>query len=503
MKGFYLNCKKDKALNMINRIDCHFRIDNIPSQIGLSGFVINDPFEWKQSPFYLNDKDDIYAACYGWFIYKNNKNNLRSFSTDFTEQGEKVLKDISGGMFVIVIKNNSGAHIINDPFGFSCHYYRKTSNELEIAPSPYFLSGEKHISDIANSIFNKYKQLFGDMTLFDDIKRLNPATIYKASFKTYYKPKIRSFIPENVTEQIKEFVDFWDYDNRVAALSGGLDSRLIVACSNIKFGYTFGPEKIGDRKSAGIFKNEFQNYYGFSVLNFNYYTKDIQLVKDIFTGLCPSPSSALFPIYRHVRNYFGKDAYVTFDGFLGDVLQRGTLLNINTGYKGYFLKAFPSFTLKMSAEKILAGRYSLLNSQELDLLIKDFREKTSSLDTDDYHKILYYEFAFSRGARVASNGGVVMNSQFFTVAPPFTYVPLFENIFSADILETLSFKTLQRIWKTVDKKYSSVPTQSVYAPNSAPTQMRFQRLYSRFSSRLLKKRNPNYTDEIKSIKWLD
>lgn len=502
MKGFYLNCKKDKALEFVNKIECAYRIDDLPQQFGVNGFIINDPFEWKESPIYQNDERNIFCACYGWIIYKNKKNNISEFANDFSENRLMALKEISGGLFIIVLKSCNELHIINDPFGTSNHYYRKENDIFEVAPSPYFLGGEKNISKTANSIMRKLGHLFGDMTLFVDIKRINPASIFNQNhFESYYLPEIRSFNPEKVVETISHLVNFWNYDSRGLALSGGLDSRLILACSKFKNGYTFGPEKSGDRSVAAIFRNEFENYYGFSILNLKYYKKDIQTVKDIFTGLCPTPISALFPIYRHVRNHFGDNAYVAFDGYLGDVLQRGSLLNINKGILGYFLKAFPSFTFKISVEKILKERYKSFDENEFDILLKDFRKRTKNLLTDDYHKLLYYEFAFVRG-RLAANGGIVMNSQFFTVVSPFTYIPLFENLFSADLSKTLSFKTVQKIWKRVEKKYSTAPTQSIFSPVSSPFLIRYQRLYSRLLSKLFHKKNISYAGEINKIEWL-
>ena len=86
MKGFYLNCNRSDALQFINRIDCQFRIDDFPIETGLNGFIINDPFEWSTQPLYHNKEQDLFCACYGWFIYNNKKNNLKEFSIDFTKK---------------------------------------------------------------------------------------------------------------------------------------------------------------------------------------------------------------------------------------------------------------------------------------------------------------------------------------------------------------------------------------------------------------------------------
>ncbi len=502
MKGLYLNCDKSKALEFVNKIECPYRIDNIPLEIGANSFIISDPFEWKETPTYINREKQIFCACYGWFIYKNEKNNLAKLSNDFSEIGKEVLKEISGGLFIIVLKNKNGSHIISDPFGISNHYYRKENNIFEIAPSPYFLGGEKTISKTASSIINKLGHLFGDMTLFDDIKRIDAATIFSQNvFETYYRPELKSFKPEKIVEQINQFVNYWDYETRVLALSGGLDSRLVLAASKMKFGYTYGPAESSDRPVAEKFKNEFEKYYGFSIMEMKFYKNNIPVVNDIFSGVCFSPIVSLLPIYRHVRNYFGSNAYVTYDAFLGGVLQRGSFLNVSSGFFGHFLKIFPRLTCKFSAEKILKSRYRLLNDFEKDLLINDFWSKTKSMNLDEYHKVLYYEFAHGRGARLTSNGGIVMNSQFFTVAPPFTYIPLFENIFSANVGDTLSFKTVHQIWKEVAPKYSTIPTQLLFSPSSSPFVIKYQKLYKQVISKLIKDKY-DYAGEIKKINWL-
>jgi hypothetical protein len=147
-------------------------------------------------------------------------------------------------------------------------------------------------------------------------------------------------------------------------------------------------------------------------------------------------------------------------------------------------------------------RYPFLSATEHDLLVGSFQEKTRHLsDMDELHKLTYYEICFGHGARYASTGAILMNSQFFTVAPPFLYLPLFENIFSADMIDTLNFRTLQSVWRNVDKRFSSVPTESLYRPDSSPTAIKILRLLKRIYAKTICRGKYDYADQIRKIVW--
>ena len=503
MRGLYLNISKiERIYKVLTRLNIPYKKIEFPKELPDDGIIIYNPQEWEEYPCYYEKTEDFFIAIYGWFIYKNQKNCIKKFAEDFIRNHSEILDDIEGGIFIIYIHYKNQSYIINDLLSLSMHFFDDSKEEFIIAPSPYFFEN-KQKDELLTNILLKQNHLFGNYTIYKNIKRLEPGSIYFNSpneFNKYYTIKSNKFDNVKLCEDIKRFSSFWDKKNKIIPMSGGLDSRLIFGCSDIDIGYSYGPPKCKDRIIANKFKNYFNILYGFSLLNINLYKEEKYEVSNLFEGIESNPLSGLLFAFRHIHNKFPEN-FADFDGFLGDVFQKGIYITF-PGLKGNFYKTFPFlFYNKISEDKILhilKKRYKDLNNYELTMLLSDFHEKTDSLNINYLKKLTYYELYYGRGTRFIINGGIVMKSQFFTVAPAFCYRPILENLFSLNLVDSLRHKNIKKIWSIVNKNISTIRTDSLYNPLMNPIIGRSLKLLSKITDKTIP-RKKGFRFELKNI----
>jgi hypothetical protein len=131
---------------------------------------------------------------------------------------------------------------------------------------------------------------------------------------------------------------------------------------------------------------------------------------------------------------------------------------------GELYRFFPFlYTLKkVDARFILQRRYHNLNAQEFAVFFDDFCRRTDHLALDDYAKVTYYEFVWSRGARFVNNGALTLNGQFATIVPLFANPVIFSTLIREDFSKTIRFKTVDKIWQLVDRKYKAIKFENGY-----------------------------------------
>lgn len=466
MRGMYVNCDSSQLPASVNLSRKYSKEFIFPAEIGV-GKVIYDEIEWPNPPIFKSSSDTFVAA--GWFIYKGVKNNLATLSTDILEKGSHVLNSVEAGVFMLYWWDGDKARVINDPLGLSTHFIDFTSNELKVAPSVKVLYQEEshRISKEMQSVLTKKNHLFGNYTLFDGIERLSPGGVYSFEGAEQYFD-IESQVVSDLSElgkSISKLASYWIKENRILPLSAGLDSRFLLANSTFEYGFTYGPENSPEINITGQYSSEFTQYYSFDFCEKALEDSEPKILEEMSYGVI-NPIPRLLTNYLHVKAVFPK-ANAFFEGYLGDVFQRGTFITFK-GALGEIFKIFPWVykICKFNDEFLLKKRYKELTSEELDLLLNDYKNKTQNLHLDDYQKVSYYEFLYGRGGRYAIFGSNILAAQVYTVVSPFTHLKIFTNLIKQDFSASVSYKSMKRLWSSVKNKYKKVKVESGYSPNT-------------------------------------
>lgn len=464
MRGLYINCNASKipaSLEFSSQYSCTHDFNTLTGK----GISIYNPYEWPKPPVF--EQSEHYFVVYGWFVYENERNNLSRLASDIINQGSKILNKIQSGVFVIYWKNQDSEKVITDPCGLSHHFIDENDTNLRIAPAVKVLYREEAHpinEDIAN-IYQKKQHLFGNYTIFDGISRLCPASVTsKNEHQLYDIISKDSAIPlDELGEEFNRFIKQWNYNDRILPISSGLDSRLILANGEFKYGFTYGPENSPEINIASSFKAEFEHYHSYDYSSPKLHNNEGEIVAEMSLG-------SLIAIHRLLTNYaYVKDVFssanVFYDGYCGDVFQRGTFINFK-GVQGELLKIFPWLyrVLNWDAKHLLRKRNANLTEKEFQLVFDDFTHHTCRLELNDYQKITYYEFLYGRGGRYAIFGSNILAAQVFTVASPFADKVIFNSVIHQDFLDSVSYKTMKKMWSKVKSKYSKVKVESGYKP---------------------------------------
>ncbi len=468
MRGIYLNTNSSALKPSIDFFSEYNHILE-ESFLGNTITLVYSRFDWLEQPLVQLSEADGGGKmyCSGWFIYKNQRNNLTDLATDYVKNGVDVFKDIELGSFVLVHIDAKGARAVCDAHGVSTHYSRQQQKVLEIAPSVKAFDNLPAVDRVLSQVLADKGHLFGNYTLYEGITRLDPGSETRddGQLSKYYQPVFDS--PERQQQQkvpsyINDLVAHWPEAHRTLAISGGLDSRLILTGSHFEYGYTYGPANSGDRPIARLFADCFNRYEEFEFTAPPILAEETPLSNDFFFGV----STWIPQLMSTYRYSFSKaqGSYVLFDGFQGDVLQRANHLKF-AGVLGLLLKTCPwLYKLKFSARFIFSQRYKTLSPEGFELLMANFHEVTDDLVADTYQKIIYYEFVYGRGARFVVNGGNITAGQMYTVVPVFAMKSVFHLLLSQDYSDTVQYKQIFKIWRDVPQRFRQLASDTGVGP---------------------------------------
>lgn len=195
----------------------------------------------------------------------NDENSPEFCLHSYEEYGKDFIKKLNGNFVFLICDTTSGKVIIaNDRYGLRIHYYALNNGNLLFAPEAKAIlqdeSFKNELNDEAVAEFFAFGEFWGDKTFFKGIKVLPPASILtydeqNVSIEKYwdykYVPDYDKSEDDFVDELIKTFkraVEIRMKDNLRygVALSGGLDSRCVVAAIDRKkreevLTFSFGP----------------------------------------------------------------------------------------------------------------------------------------------------------------------------------------------------------------------------------------------------------------------
>ena len=333
-----------------------------------------------------------------------------------------------------------------------------------MAPSPHFIKEGRQQDPELCATLERQDHLFGNLTAYADIRRLEPGAIItpgRADAYFNFLPDSRGARP--LQEVLRQALALFQGRKRMLPISGGLDSRLLLACGDFDYGYTFGPAETGDRPVARRFAGCFADYHELSLMDLEYPGRLREAGRQLLDGVCARPFVELLPVYRHLHRRWGAGCRF-FDGFGGDVLQRALYLT-HGGIVGGLAKLFPWITMHaFDPLRLLRRRYAGLPPGAADRLIETYYRKTEPWDLDEPRKLTLFELLYGRGARYIINGGTILSGQYFTAVQPFLIPAVFRAFGTIDPYDALTYRALQDLWRQLPEGFSQVPTYSGFKP---------------------------------------
>lgn len=448
MKGIYVNTR-------LPEIPKVFSDTLMISEIAKHCFSIHKP-----EYFY---KTDNLSIC-GWFIYAGKLNNALSLSEDIARHGIEAIKKIEFGVYSGLFTLNNETFFFQDKTGLNYHFIAKDNGKVFISPILKGISDsiDLTVSEPHQSILNKRGHLFGKHTQYNEVTCLPPGAIVSLKagellsqnqLGDMCKHKVEAL--DIIPSKIKSIVEHFPKEKRCLALSGGFDSRLILSQASMQAGYCYGPENSADRPIARQFKDSFVNFYEFEFDK----TKATQSDAEILDCILESPKAYHDP--QFVKAYseassLTQNSDFFFDGFLGDIYQRGTYLYFK-GVIGELYRFFPSLykLFPLDAKNLLRKRYANLSAYEFELIYIDFINETAELDLPDYNKVVIYDSFLARGRRLISNGALKLNGCFKEVVPVFMHPELHFTFSKQNYSDAASFKSIKKIWRNVGSEFKN------------------------------------------------
>lgn len=198
--------------------------------------------------------------------------NLRLLLKDYLVHGESVLERCDG-LFALVIYNGltHRVAVISDPFGYFSVFYGSRNSRVFVATSALAVAEaiRSEPSAVGVNCFLRTGKVFGDMTLWYDVKRLRPATILgftdaTVRESTYWTPTVDESITKlsfadsiGASMQVLQrvFKRNLGREGKVwADLTGGFDTRfmtMLLERTGIPFKANFvGPSEHPDVRIA-------------------------------------------------------------------------------------------------------------------------------------------------------------------------------------------------------------------------------------------------------------
>jgi len=505
MRGLYLDVPR--AQERVRALGARLGVRPTIAEIrdGARSILINHhPLVWPEGPIYQGQ--GILAAASGWLVYDREVGALGKMAEAFAAAMRSggvftSLDRLTGGAFLVYLRIDDREFLVTDPFGLHPHYGFEGDRLSRIAPVPSFLDeGPSPRPELA-SMLERQGHLFGNLTAYEGIVRLDPGSIITREDVTpyfdYWKEEgdLTDLLPT-----LRTVIDLFAGRPKILPLSGGLDSRLLLAAGRFDKGYTFGPAATGDRPVARRFSGHFSEYREFSLLDIPHSEEMCEASGSMFAGVWATAKTPLLGVYRHLHDLWGGD-YLFCSGYAGDVLQRGTWLT-SGGIQGSLAKLLPALTLRgFDPYRLLRRRYAKLSDREFDWVAAAFDQFLGSTGSNAMKRVVLFEILYGRGSRFIHNG-TILASQYFPAFEPFFFPQVFWNLFPKPEDDKLNYRVLKEIWESVPKEFSDVITYSGYKPIWNSHRSRAAMLATKALAKAgVYRRAKAYDSEIPNIRW--
>jgi len=214
--------------------------------------------------------------------------NLRLILQEYLTHGETVLQRCDG-LFALVIYNGltQSVAVISDPFGYFSVFYGSRDGRVFVSTSALAVAEavRSEPSHIGVNCFLRTGKVFGDMTLWRDVKRLQPGTVLEFSDRamkefTYWMPTVdesitklsfadsveastqvlQSVFKRNLEREGKVWID----------LTGGFDTRFMAMFLE-RAGIPFKANSVGSAEHPDVrIAHKIAHKMGWEYQNFDF-----------------------------------------------------------------------------------------------------------------------------------------------------------------------------------------------------------------------------------------
>lgn len=461
---------------------------------------------FPDGPVYRSPDGKVVAVCAGWFAYRGHLGALPEFVEAFLSspaEGRKaVLRDLGVGSYLIAIWVGDEVTFIPDPWGLYPHFQRRDAGRWRVAPNAKVLADGAPEDPFLARVLDNANLMFGNLSPWPGVERFEPGTIRTADSATGYHDY---FAPEtdgsDVYEALRGAIASTPGRPRILPLSGGLDSRLLLAAGEYDYGYTFGPADTGDRLVARNFRADFKDYFEFSLLELVYKREYLEASDRIFAGWCRKPFKELFAAYRLLADRWGEGGFL-YDGYPADGFTRGSWLK-RKGFGGQVEKVFPALAVRgFTALDFLRKKYPSLSAEQFELVRNLYEKASPAWPVDEGHRAIMFQNMYGHGSRYALNGSTIISREFFNPVHPFMTDAVYDRLFPIPIAQQLAFTPVRKIWRHVPKKYAVIPAASGLKPLWPTTACRLRFLVSKsLAKKGLWRRGICYDHELPKVRW--
>lgn len=526
----------------------------------------NNLYSFIENADMIHEDEDFLGFVSGYIndlsIDKNNKKAQYTSAFKTINNTWPLPENITGSFSTVIIdKNKSSLVFCNDLIGVFPLYYYKDGTSFYIASS-LIMIGVLADADfdevgVTQATYGSEFVNVGSRTILKDVKRLLPGEQIKLNTsdlsmsKTFDNTLFNSSAEKGKVNN-KDYHDYWSYfkneidyaitqyDKTYLALSGGMDSRLLlgslpedreVEC------LTYGDESNYEVKlAAKLALMQGHEFKSFSDLELYFPQKDT--LKDYVLNTESLNVAGWLEILENI------EAQKKSTILMGDMCEALPARNIKTyssrksrianffktivlNYNYNFTKATPENfeAWKQKTVNNELRRFSKSRIEELNLsisyeylkaeIIKDFEELFSRIES---HKLPYLElydelFNWYTHCRVSMGKQIlVCNSKFNAICPPMS-IGILRKSSNIHPNNRLNYRFMNKLFKKVDdlKKINSIPTnQSPLVPHSFPSWLIFvvwglrSRIDQFLIRKLLKNKNPKMRYRLfKSVNWVE
>ncbi|MBA3898619.1 MAG: hypothetical protein H0X62_00165 [Bacteroidetes bacterium] len=382
--------------------DFHIGSSYYPIHVGNHKLIIN---KQPERPFYSFEKDNSKLFLWGFPNFANIKSGPDDLINNYLEEGFKVFERIKGAWLGILIDGDA-IQIFNDKLGLYKFFYADL-NEGIIASSDFWMisslvpDGNVSKKNILTYLVKHY--FIEDQTILEEVKKSLPAS--KLFLKNDLKEISQYFSIDKLLKEatiensnkdviesalllwkrlIKENIEGVNPDKLFLTLTGGLDSRLVLAGFKSQGvspnTFTFGSSKSMDVMEAVRISEQLKlNHYPFDLRN------DL---KENFSNLAKENiknGMSLISISRTFRNEAYKSlkghASKLFFGFIGSEVLRGGVFPDGLMYSGL---ATDYWSKQYSAERNYLNYDFIENNNESKIVIEGLISKKWMQNPDSY-----------------------------------------------------------------------------------------------------------------------
>ena len=498
--------KQDRSsllLRMLKSLD-HFNYETKifnEKNVFLGGGYINN--KYTENKFYVtNDKKYICFINGEIFSYNDNPvvNDAKFLVEEYINNGLINLVNIDGQYSAIIYCSEPEKLILlNDRYGTHPLYYTLNNHSFYFASEVKAILQadiKKEIDYSAISDLFHYGHLFGYKTMFKNIRQLpeasyliyekNNITIKKYWEFPYYEEvyKKKSFSKKEITKYIDEMIFVMEdsvsielkktFDKALLSLSGGLDSRWVIALSAKKnidrfIAFTMGESRSEDAIYAKMVAGNLNiNHSVFSIDPYDIWSdaKYFSHISD-YMSMINGPVQGFRPL-----QFFYKKADITLSSQMCDALYGSTLSHKKVRY------LLNQSTWNKYSTEVFLSLFVLFNEQQIKMvlqthtfeIIKDIYKETPSSYIENYNNIMfaYYNILMNEHGRRGTLGGNILNNLFFE-----TRMPSYSNkVIEFGYKLPISLRKNQFIYRKAFNKLfpdlAKIPREGLGLPLNAP-----------------------------------